>query len=95
MAQPTLEDLEKFALQLSDKFLDLAGQVSATIAAVSVLKALVAAQISPDDPAGVLKQLQAVEKNLLDQDASEKTRLETQEQIRVLLQVGKTKSFES
>jgi len=53
-------------------------------AAINVLKMYVATQVSPDDPAAALKQLQSLEKILLETDASEKERREVIEQIQAL-----------
>jgi hypothetical protein len=98
MPQPTLEDLQKLILSLTEKFVELAGQVTQTRAAVNVLKMYAAAQMSPGDLPAALTQLQLLEKTLLDADANEKSRLEVQERIQALqewIKSGRPPSFDS
>ncbi len=55
-------------LTLSKQFIVMGDQIAMLRAAVNVLRVVAATELAPDDVAGFLKQLQALEQNLVDSD---------------------------
>ena len=75
------EKVQHFITTLGEQFVICGQQIAALRASVSVLKIYVISQMSPDDPAEGLKQLQVLEQKLLENDPETLARQQAAEVI--------------
>ena len=86
MDDERLESLLRSVMELGKQVLAMEGHLAELESAVGAVKALVAAQMFPNDPEEALNQLQTLEKTLLNSDPRTAQRKRTQEALEALQQ---------